>query len=107
MENNVDKAIDYGTELYDEVVPLLDQINGNEMRFSLATAHSLKCEEIDTAIGLYKEALTYDQEVLDKYPQLSQFMGIVKNNLGITHFFKFIELSNMIPNQNDVSPNMV
>jgi tetratricopeptide (TPR) repeat protein len=68
----------------------------------------MKAEDLDTAITLYQEAL-YSGEELKKYPQLNDLKGIVYNNLGVTHFYKFIELSNQVDSSDPtrLSPELV
>ena len=65
----------------------------NDLKFSLATAHSLKLENIDYAIDLYNETIQ----------ESSDLKGIVLNNLGITHFYKFMELSNTVQDPTQMS----
>jgi tetratricopeptide (TPR) repeat protein len=92
LEHNISKAIDFGNELIEDIAPILPEISQQDLKFSVATAHSLICSDLDTAISLYGESI-YGSEVLEKNPGLSEMHGIVFNNLGITHFYKFIELS--------------
>ena len=53
LENNIDKAIDYGHELNDEIGELLTPEESQDLKFSVATAHSLKCDDLDLAVDLY------------------------------------------------------
>ena len=80
LENNIDKAIDFGHELRDDIGGHLQPAERQDLDFSLATAHSLKCEDLDMAIKLYNESLKTKSEL----------QGIINNNLGISHFFKFV-----------------
>jgi hypothetical protein len=57
LDNNIDKAIDYGNELLDQVGPILDAPELQDLQFSLGTAHSLKCDDLDQALVLYDFAL--------------------------------------------------
>jgi hypothetical protein len=49
------------------------------------------------AIELYNEALQFE----------SPMHGIINNNLGISHFFKFVELSEKIKNPLEMSPDTI
>ena len=58
LNNDIDKAIDYGKDLMDEIAPRIkDETLVNNLKFSLATAHSLKMENIEYAILLYNETI--------------------------------------------------
>lgn len=85
LEFDVERAIDYGQDVISDVGPKLPSLNQQDLYFSVGTAYSLECEEIDTAIDLYNQALAHST----KGPQ--DISGIIYNNLGITHFYKFIE----------------
>lgn len=41
LENDVPKAVEYGTELLDDIGNLLQEPSHQDLRFSVATAHSL------------------------------------------------------------------
>ena len=100
LENNIDKAIDYGGELIEEVGPLLPSHSQQDLHFSVGTAMSLKCQDLEGAIDLYAKAVGSADDN-------DQMMGIIHNNLGITHFFKFVELSQEIQNPANISPEKV
>ena len=100
LENNIDKAIEYGGELNEEVGPLLRAHSQQDLQFSLGTALSLKCEDLETAMNHYSQAV-------DLGGDNDQMMGIIRNNLGITHFFKFVQLSQEIKNPAAISPEKV
>lgn len=110
LENNIEKAIEYGQELQDEIGDILLDVSQQDLKFSIATAHSLKCDDLDNAIKLYDECLFLrdeDQETINKYPQLTEMRGIISNNLGIAHFYKFIELSSTVNDPSQISQEKV
>lgn len=108
LEHDLEKALDFGQDLLQDVAPLLAEPFVQDLKFTLATAQSMKAEDLDTAITLYQESL-YSGEKLTQYPQLNDLRGIVYNNLGITHFYKFIELSNAVDSSDPtrLSPELV
>lgn len=90
LETNIDKAIEYGYELKDEVGHMLLEPSQQDLKFSIATAHSLKCDDLGAAIELYNSCMYLEPEqaaIVEKYPALGQMRGIISNNLGIAHFF--------------------
>jgi|DEB0MinimDraft_12_1074336.scaffolds.fasta_scaffold238861_1 hypothetical protein len=44
LEHDVEKAVDFGHDLIDEVGPLLAEPSAQDLKFSVATALSLKCD---------------------------------------------------------------
>lgn len=74
-----------GHELIQEVGASLNPINRQDLKFSVATAHSLICDDIELALSLYDEAL--------KEEGTQEMRGVILNNLGMTNFFNFIALS--------------
>ena len=95
MENNIDRAIEYGQELKGEVGENLPASAKQDLEFTVATAHSLKSEDLDLAIDLYNESLKTNTEM----------RGIINNNLGMCHFFKFIQLSKKAKEMNQFEVN--
>ena len=85
LEFDVERAMDYGQDIIGDVGPKLPSANQQDLYFTVGTAYSLECEDIDTAIDLYNQALSHST----KGPH--DISGIVHNNLGITHFYKFID----------------
>lgn len=57
----------------------------------------MKCDDLDLAIKLYNEALESKTEL----------QGIINNNLGISHFFKFVQLSEKVRNPLEMTPEVV
>ena len=98
LDSDVNKAIDYGKDLIDEIAPQIQDTGVvNDLKFSLATAHSLKLENLEYAIDLYNETIESP----------SDLKGIVLNNLGITHFYKFMDMSNSIQDPTQMSPEQI
>ena len=96
LDNNIDKAIDYGHELIDDLGAMLPEITQQDLKFTVATAHSLKCDDLDGAIDLYNQTLFTgddDQELVANNPDLTEMRAIIYNNLGISHFFNFMEMT--------------
>lgn len=95
LEHDIDKAVDFGSDLIDEVGPILKEPSVQDLKFSVATAHSLKCDGLEgarTAINIFEECLYEDEsEQVKQFPELQLLKGIVLNNLGMTERFKAIE----------------
>ena len=95
LEYHIDQAIEYGHGLIDNLGEMLPEPQKQDLNFSVATAHSLKCDDLEMAMKLYNKTFYLEEpEMIEKYPQLQDIRGIAYNNLGISHFYKFIEISN-------------
>jgi hypothetical protein len=89
LEYNVDQACDYGNDLLSDLQDRLPSQDLSDLLFSLATALSLQGSHLTDAESLFTQALTH----LDS-DKLSQPMKpFLLNNLGLTHFYQFIEKS--------------
>lgn len=89
MEHDVLKAIDYSKELIDEIGNILPKNDLSDLKFSLATSYALhgNMENLDTVQKLFVESLE------DSSPG---YKGFIYNNLGMSHFHKFVALSSQI-----------
>lgn len=45
--------------------------------------------------------------MVEKYPALGQMRGIISNNLGISHFFQFVALSETVQDPSQISADKV
>lgn len=110
LDNNIDKAIDYGHELIDDLAPMLPAQSQQDLKFTVATAQSLKCYDLDGAIKLYESTLYLeddDQETLAANPDLLDMRAVIYNNLGITHFFNFMELTSTVQGPDQLKSDQV
>jgi len=89
MEHDIGKAIDYSKELIDELGNILPKNDLSDLRFSLATSYALQgdTDMLDSAQDLFKASLA---------DALPAHRGFIHNNLGMTHFYKFVALSSTI-----------
>jgi hypothetical protein len=89
MEHDLSKAIPYAAELIDEQGSILSAQDRSDLRFSLATSHALEgsMPNLDIAVDLFKGSLTESEETNK---------GYIYNNLGMSHFHRFVMLSQQI-----------
>jgi hypothetical protein len=89
LTHDLDKAIDYSTEILDEQGQILSKDNLYELKFNLATAYNLRGDEqeLSEVITLYKECLEFNK--VTNVP-------FIHNNLGMAHFFNFAWMSKEI-----------
>mmetsp|Transcript_24331 Transcript_24331/g.37647 ORF Transcript_24331/g.37647 Transcript_24331/m.37647 type:complete len:215 (-) Transcript_24331:485-1129(-) len=107
LEHEIFKAVEFGTELVDDVAPLLPNHMAQDLKMSVGTAHSLLCSDLDQAVKLFEEALEMGTDVNDKLTSNPQMIGIILNNLGMTHAYKFIDMSNKVEDPNNLNPELV
>ena len=86
LEHDIDKAINYGSELTEETGQILPQGDQDDLKFSIATAYSLKGD-----LSNFEEAKRMFQECSLSMPK--EQTGFVQNNLGMLHFYNFIRMS--------------
>ena len=87
LEHDMAKAIDLSRELLDDLGNILPAADVADLKFSLATAYALDGQDIDASQAAFKECLDTSSPMMK---------GYVHNNLGMTHFYKFVALSSEI-----------
>ena len=95
LDYNVDQACDYGNDLLNDLQDRLPELDLVDLKFSTATALSLQGSQLNEAESLYETAL----EKLTGPNQKNHMKPFLLNNLGVTHFYQFIEKSTQITNQ--------
>lgn len=86
IENDIEKAISYGTELIEEVSQILPKEDQDDLKFSVATSHALKGN-----LENFEQVTTMFMECAESMAPAQR--GFVLNNLGMYHFFNFIKMS--------------
>jgi hypothetical protein len=94
LEYNVDQACDYGSDLLSELQDRLSPQDHSDLQFSLATALCMQGSSLNEAESLFDQALIK----LDS-AKSQEMRPFLLNNLGVTHFYQFIEKSTLITNQ--------
>ena len=89
LTHNLDKCIDFSSELIEETGPILRPHDLADVKFSLATAYNLRGVESDlpSTLSLYDDCL-----VLCRDEQLP----FIRNNLAMAHFFNFVASTRQI-----------
>ncbi len=94
LEYNVDQACDYGNDLLSDLQDRLPSQDLSDLYFSLATALALQGSQLTEAESMFNLAL--NKLETDKTAQ--PMKPFLLNNLGVTHFYQFIEKSTQITN---------
>jgi tetratricopeptide (TPR) repeat protein len=89
LAHNVDKAIEFSSDILEEQGSILDKSNLSDLKFNLATAYNLRGQDSDLVhvLRLYNECLASCP------PENTPF---IHNNLGIANFFNFATMSKQI-----------
>ena len=99
LEYNVDQACDYGNDLLSDLQERLPSQDLSDLYFSLATALALQGSQLTEAESMFNLAL----EKLEGNVIAQPMKPFLLNNLGVTHFYQFIEKSTQITNQTSTS----
>jgi len=89
LVHDVDKAIDYATDILDDQGGILAKPDLSDLKFNLATAYNLRGEDSDI-----KEVLKLYDECLKICPP--ENAPFIHNNLGMANFFNFATASRQI-----------
>ena len=92
LDYNVDQACSYGQELLDDLEDKLPAPELVDLKFSTATALSLQGSQLTEADSLYEAALA-------KIEPSATMKPFLLNNLGVNHFYQFIEKSTQVTSQ--------
>ena len=57
LENDIEKATDFGTELIDDIGDIISPEMRTDLKMTVGTAHSLLCDDLDEAIKLFNEVI--------------------------------------------------
>ena len=87
LEHDISKAIDFSKELIEDVGNILPESDVADLKFSLGTAYALQGSDTRAA----RETFT---DCLQTAP--THMKAFILNNLGMTHFYSFVQQSSEI-----------
>ncbi|CDW76305.1 UNKNOWN [Stylonychia lemnae] len=96
IDFDIDKACDYGQELLHDYNQILPNHEVVDLKFSLGTSYCLQGTDLKQAQELLEESLAISG------PEMT---GYIHNNLGINHFYQFVEKSSSIQNAQEINAN--